>query len=266
MAPLAFRMGSPDDEQDRESSEVPHYRHIPRSIAVATKEVTIAQFKRFRPGYYPGVPDELPFAANVISWYSAAAYCNWLSQEAGIPPEEWCYPIDVSSGMALDASAVERTGYRLPTEAEWEYFARAGTETSRHFGDSEGLLPRYGWTWLNSGDETHIVGELLPNQFGLYDTLGNLWEWCHDGPLNDSYERPIYPYASRDDPALDVVQDETIRSAGNWRMIRGGAYNFTPAGARSAHRDVYRVENAAVNVGIRVVRTLPVDERGSAAD
>lgn len=265
-APLAFRMGSPDGEQDRQPSEVLHHRSIPRSLAVATKEVTIAQFKRFRPGYYAGVPDELPFAANVISWYSAAAYCNWLSREAGIPPEEWCYPSDVSSGMALDASALERTGYRLPTEAEWEYFARAGTETSRHFGESDALLPRYGWTWLSSGDETHVVGELLPNQFGLFDTLGNVWEWCHDGPSADSYERPIYPSATREYPASDIVQEETIRDAHSWRIIRGGAYNFTPAGARSAHRDVFRVENAAVNAGIRVVRTLPFDESTPASD
>ncbi len=260
-APLSFRMGSPPGAKGAEESEALHYRSIPRSLAVATKEATIAQFKRFKSDYYPGVPDELPFAANVVSWYDAVAYCNWLSEEAGIPPHEWCYPRHVSSGMAIDANAVERTGYRLPTEAEWECFARAGTETSRHFGQSEQLLPRYGWTWLNSGDETHIVGELLPNQFGLFDTLGNLWEWCHDGPLTDSWERPVYPYASRDRPAEDTVHDETIRSAYSWRITRGGAYNFTPTDASSAHRDVFRVENSAVNAGLRVVRTLPAKER-----
>ena len=78
---------------------------------------------------------------------------------------------------------MKRTGFRMPTEAEWEYFCRAGTQTARPFGESTDLLSRYAWTWLNSGNQIHPVGQLLPNEFGLFDVLGNAWEWCQDGPI-----------------------------------------------------------------------------------
>ena len=159
--------------------------------------------------------------------------------------------------MPISAGAVARYGYRLPTEAEWEYFCRAGTETSRPHGESEELLSSYAWTWLNSGDRTRPTGRLLPNAFGLFDTLGNVWEWCHDGPRTESFVRTPYPPGTREHPAGDSVADETIRNSYTWRDSRGGAFDFTPSVARSAYRDVYRPENNTPYLGMRVVRTLP---------
>jgi formylglycine-generating enzyme required for sulfatase activity len=159
--------------------------------------------------------------------------------------------------MVVPGNGVERYGYRLPTEAEWEYLCRAGTETARPFGTSEDLFPRYGWTWLNSGDRTRPVGALLPNESGLFDMLGNVWEWCHDGPPfagPDNY--PPYPKGTKDQPATDPLIDTTIRN-GTWRFLRGGAFDYAPAQARSAHRYVVTVTLLEGTIGFRVVRTLP---------
>jgi eukaryotic-like serine/threonine-protein kinase len=258
-APLEFRMGSPEYERGRANNETLHFRRINRTLAVATKELTIEQFRKFAPASYPGRPDdrEPGYPATDLSWYDAVGYCNWLSKEAGIDPDQWCYPATILPGMRISAAAVDRYGYRLPTEAEWEYLCRAGTETSRPFGVSEDSLAGFAWTWLNSGDAIHATGALLPNEFGLFDVLGNLWEWCHDGPLTDTYERRPYPAATRDHPASDSLVDETITNLHTWRALRGGAFDYTPATARSAHRDVMRVEKRDVYLGMRVVRTLP---------
>ncbi len=257
--PLEFRMGSPEFEKGRSSNETLHFRRIDRTIAVATKEVTLEQYRKFAPTAYPGIPDDLEpgYPANDLSWYDAAGYCNWLSKEAGISPDQWCYPSTITTGMRISASALDRHGYRLPTEAEWEYLCRAGTETSRPYGVSDESLTGFAWTWLNSGDSTHQVGLLLPNEFGIFDVLGNVWEWCHDGPLRNTYERTPYPASTRDHPASESTADETINSSYTWRVVRGGAFDYTPTTARSAHRDVIRVEGRGGFLGMRVVRTLP---------
>ena len=258
-APLEFRMGSTEYERGRSTDETLHFRRINRTLAVATKELTIEQFRKFAPASSSGFHDdrERGYPATDLSWYDAVSYCNWLSKEAKIDPDQWCYPVTILPGMRISAAAVDRCGYRLPTEAEWEYLCRAGTQTSRPLGVSEDSLTGFAWTWLNSGDATHPTGTVLPNEFGLFDMLGNVWEWCHDGPLTDTYERRPYPAATRDHPASDSLVDETITNLHTWRALRGGAFDYTPTTARSAHRDVMRVEKRDVYLGMRVVRTLP---------
>ena len=105
--------------------------------------------------YYKGknFDDNAPIIG--ISWYDAVAYCKWLSEKTG-------------------------DKYRLPTETEWEYACRAGTETKWSFGDDEKELEKHAWYNKNSDNTTHLVGEKLPNPWGLYDIHGNVWEWCED--------------------------------------------------------------------------------------
>ena len=121
----------------------------------------------------------------------AAAYCNWLSEQEGLPKDQWCYlpnergaytPRDDDSRRCLAA-----TGYRLPTEAEWEYACRSGTITSRYYGDSTDLLDKYAWYQANSQDHAWPCGSLLPNDLGLFDMLGNVFEWVPGSVLR----RPI---------------------------------------------------------------------------
>jgi formylglycine-generating enzyme required for sulfatase activity len=195
-------MGSPQGEENRGGAESEEFRRIDRTVAVSTKEVAFGQLKALIPDHKqdPRFGDAPELPANRVTWYRAAEYCNKLSERAGIPPSEWCYgPDPVGPGLRLAADAVDRAGYRLPTEAEWEFLCRAGTRTSRPFGQSEALLSRYAWTWLNSLGRPHPVGALLPNESGLFDVLGNQWELCHDGPApgeKRSQNSPPYPHGT----------------------------------------------------------------------
>jgi formylglycine-generating enzyme required for sulfatase activity len=139
----------------------------------------------------------------MISWYDAVDFCNKLSEQEGLQPRY--------QRNGEETRFVNGNGYRLPTEVEWEYACRAGTETRWSFGDDEEDLPKYAWFRKNSGGITHPVGELLPNAFGLYDMHGNVWEWCQE-------EIP---------PEEEATDDKRHRT-------RSGSFNFSPQYARSA--------------------------------
>jgi formylglycine-generating enzyme required for sulfatase activity len=267
-----FMMGSPVTERGRAVEEVLHRVTIPRTFAIAKTETTNTQFSRFLaavPEYaamwkaaatnrfgnpprfqqFSRTPDSPQVA---VSWYDAARYCNWLSQQAGLPMSECVYPeyMDATDGFELPAAYLHRTGYRLPTEAEWEYAARAGTTTSRHFGDDESLLPQYAWYDATTRKERAFpVAQLLPNQWGLYDMLGNVWEWTFD-------RRRPYP---SEGSVRDDVEDSVLRVSNDVaRTRRGGSFAYDWTTVRSAHRgDVtYFPNQIRDNVGFRVARTI----------
>ncbi len=130
--------------------------------------------------------------------------------------------------------------YRLPTEAEWEYAARAGTTTDYSFGDSDADLDEYAWYYENSGEKTHPVGQKKPNPWGLYDMHGNVWEWCQDW-YGD------YPKGH--------VTDPTGPSRGSYRVIRGGSWGNGAYYCRSAERGDSSPAYRHFNVGFRLART-----------
>jgi formylglycine-generating enzyme required for sulfatase activity len=263
-APLTFRMGSPDQEQGRDPEETPHYRRIERSLEVSIKEVTVGQFRKFDKDHRhdPPTDDAAGDVVRNISWYQAIRYCNWLSEHAKIDRSQWCYPEMSGRFLFIPDDAVTRNGYRLPTESEWEYLCRAGTETSWSFGESQALLPRYAWTWLNSGNHSKPPGQLLPNNFGMFDVMGNVWEWCQDGPAGayPGVPKPPYPGTTAENPDMDAGRFERIDlkapDVATWRMLRGGSFSSAPERSRSAHRDWAGALDPLSTAGFRVVRTL----------
>jgi hypothetical protein len=131
--PVEFLMGSPPSEENRNHLEIQHRRGIGQTFAIATKEVTVEQYRRFDSRFdhnqmHRSPRPDCPILG--LTWYAATAYCNWLSKQEGLPETEWCYLPNkdgkYANGMQLASEWQRRTGYRLPTEAEWEYACRAG--------------------------------------------------------------------------------------------------------------------------------------------
>ena len=258
-----FLMGSPISERDRyggpeNDGEALHRVVMDRTIAIASHEVTITQFQAFRPAHEFNrvYSKEADAPANLVSWYDSAAYCNWLSQQEEIPQDQWCYDPDqaFSDGMILFPDHLQRSGYRLPTEEEWEYACRAGSTGSRYFGETESLLGNYAWYSRNSDSKGNVpVGSLKPNDFGLFDIQGNIFEWCQN-------ETTDYRNAN-DQAALGGAKnanklDDTVR-----RILRGGSF-FNPASyVRSAYRNNQHPNVHNGNNGFRPVRTLRQVER-----
>ncbi len=257
--PVEFWMGSPPAEVGREGGpagtmELRHWRRVGRSFAIAAKEVTLEQFLRFRkdhPADGKAAPSgECP--VNRVTWYDAAAYCNWLSEQEGIAQEEWCYEPNTdgkyAEGMKLAVNYLQRTGYRLPTEAEWEYACRAGTITRYSFGDSDELLAKYGWYDKNSQGKLWPVGSLRPNDLGLFDMHGNDWEWCQD---------ELKPYARRGDgKATEDLEDLGDIANGKNRVLRGGPFVDGPSSQRSAVRGINGPTDGRIYYGFRPARSL----------
>jgi formylglycine-generating enzyme required for sulfatase activity len=250
--PVEFTMGTPTNEPQRYGSEVQHRKRIPRTFAIATREVTVAEYNRSLSAPQPFNPyAPVPDAPVLMAWYDAAEYCNWLSAREGIPPDQWCYEPNAqgryAEGMKIKQGHLKLTGYRLPTEAEWEFACRAGSRTSRPYGRGDELLSRYAWFIKTAGDRTHPTGLLRPNERGLFDILGNAGEWN---------ENPNLSYATNqlddiEDAAHLVLQDRLTRA------IRSGTFfNYTNI-LRSGNRNFNGPGSRTVSDGFRVARTLP---------
>lgn len=253
--PKDFRSGSPKDELWRETDETPRNNPRSRTIAVAIYETTVAQYRKFRPrtgnSFYAPEPD---CPINNTTWFDAAAYCRWLSELDGIAEDQMVYPPleEIKPGMRLPANWQDRTGYRLPNEVEWEYACRANTKSARYCGDGIALLRQYAWYLNYSDDRALPVGKLKPNDFGLFDTLGNVAERCHQqGNLPASAE------SSGEDPS---TPSSSLVINSNQGTARGGEFADVAQNIRAAR--VYGVPASAEwgTVGFRVVRTIAAEE------
>jgi formylglycine-generating enzyme required for sulfatase activity len=220
----SFWMGSRVDDARAYLDERPRHRVEVAPFWIGRYVVTQAEYRKVVE-QSPGAPlgDDLP--VNNVSWFDAVAFCNALSRREGYWP---AYEVERTKVTWIP----EADGYRLPTEVEWEYAARAGTETAWSFGDDEAQLGEYAWYAANSGGELHPVGEKKPNLWGLYDMHGNVYEWCWgwDGS---------YP---------------TSPPVGSARVLRGGSFLFGPGSLRSAGRDRNSPDVRHERFGFRVAR------------
>jgi serine/threonine protein kinase/formylglycine-generating enzyme required for sulfatase activity len=241
--PGAFLMGSPDDEADRNNDETQHTRTIDYSFAIATRPVTIAQYRRSGGIDRSDPRSDVNCPIDLVDAGEAMKYCNWLSSQNRIPETEWCYKAQTDGGKAIILPVdgiLSKAGYRLPTEAESEYACRAGTATRRFCGNSQAILGKYAWYFDNSDGRLHAVAQLRPNEFGLFDVYGNAAQWC---------QTSYYAYG------VGGTDVSLIYTAQGSLVYRGCTYNSRPNFARSARRS--RTLSAPLSaIGFRVARTL----------
>ena len=177
-----------------------------------------------------------------ITWFDAVEFCNKLSVLKGLTPVYPLTGITRSGNNIINATVGEpnwnASGYRLPTEAQWEYACRADSTALWHFGDDESLLVNYAWWGVHGGGITHQVGLKLPNAWGLYDMYANVWEWCWDW-------YGTYPVIAQINP--------TGATSGSLRAIRGGRWSDSSPPSRSAYRGYFNPNSMHQSWGFRLV-------------
>jgi len=232
-----FTMGSPEGppvfggEEGRDGDEAQHEVVLSRGFLLGEVPVTQAEYQAVtlsNPSHFSGHPDR---PVENVSWLDAVGFCNAVSRGLGL---EEAY---VVKGTEVTWRGLSCSGFRLPTEAEWEYACRAGTTGARY-----GNLGDVAWYDGNSGGETHAVRGKQANAWGLYDTLGNVWEWCWDWYAS-------YPQ--------DVVTDPVGPDSGSNRVYRGGSWGFDARCARAAFRNGCGPGYRGGYLGFRLARSLP---------
>jgi len=218
----AFMMGSPESEKGHYDFEGPYHQVRVPAFYMGRYPVTNQEYGLFlnknsdigEPEYWADRKYNQPRQPVVgVSWEDAGRYAAWA-------------------------------GLRLPTEGEWEYACRAGTQIRYYTGDKEKDLDRAGWYSKNSGGALHPVGEKEPNDFGLYDMHGNVWEWVEDDWHNNYNDAPNDGCAWIDEPR------------GSFRALRGGSWSFSAHGCRSAFRIYFEPDDRSIIVGFRLSRSV----------
>ncbi|MEZ6138067.1 MAG: SUMF1/EgtB/PvdO family nonheme iron enzyme [Pirellulaceae bacterium] len=261
--PASFIAGSLAGEHGRDhNKEAQVSVHLPRRFALGCTEVTVEQFRKYRPEFdFPrnyAATDTCPIVS--VTWIDAIRYCRWLSEQEGLAEAEMCYPaFDEELGkftneeagvVRLPQNCLERTGYRLPTCFEFEFATRGGYEQTRYFGQAPQLLDQHAWTAENSDWKSHPVASLVPNDYGFFDMLGNVMEWTHDQPLRD---RNWLSKFAIPDPADGQIEfsDQSLRGT------LGGAQLYQPLDARSSQQDFHLISQSRYPyVGFRLARTI----------
>ena len=226
-----FMMGS----NSGDTEEKPVHQVTVSTFMIGKYEVTQEQYQKVmgaNPSRYTSGSEAARRPVENVSWYKAVEFCNRLSDWEGF---QRIYTIN---GTLVGAD-FSKNGYRLPTEAEWEYAAKGGSLSRGYTYSGSNDVSQVAWYGVNSSSTTHTVGTMTPNELGLYDMSGNVWEWCWDW---------LGKY-----PSIQQV-DPQGASSGNYRVYRGGAWGYSAGHMRSASRYSNSPGDSYRDLGFRVVR------------
>lgn len=230
--PGSFIMGSSSDESGRDPNEQPRHVTLTQPFYCGKYPVTQGQWLAVmgvNPSNFQGPKLDLP--VECVSWDDCQEFCQRLCRLENVPEHS----------------------YRLMTEAEWEYVCRAGTRTATYAGDLKSVnkrcpcLEEIAWYDINSGREPHLVGQKRPNAWGVYDMLGNVYEWCLDCWCESFPDQSIDPLETSPEHAGHVHD----------RVTRGGSWFYGAKRCRAANRYYYARQYGYDNLGLRIIRTLP---------
>ncbi len=242
-----FMMGSSEDDEIAASLEKPPHKVRVSPFYLGIYEVTQGQYTAVlgnNPSFFcstGGGKDQVAgqstdqYPVENVSWLDAVRFCNALSKKDRLTPY---YQLN---GDKVESQNTKGAGYRLPTDAEWEYACRAGTNTRFYFGNDSWILGKYGWFGGSSGGISHPVGQKRPNDLGLYDMHGNVWEWCSDWADGAYYKQ-------------SPVNDPPGAAKGTLRVLRGGCWKDEPRICRSANVNWWEPAGRYDSIGFRVAR------------
>ena len=230
-----FVMGDDGGEQD----ERPAHKVRVDAFYMDKYEVTQKSYEKLM-GANPSKYKQPERPVEQVSWFNAEKYCNMRSLQEGLTP---CYDL---AALRCDFAA---DGYRLPTEAEWEYACRAGTTSAYSFGRDPAGLPTYAWFKKDSQNTTHPVGQKRPNPWGLYDMHGNVAEWCHD-----VYDAGCYQRREGENPTGPASGEERVLRVGSWAAAEEACRSSARSSDAPGFADVCFGYDA---YGFRCVRRSP---------
>ncbi|QDT30781.1 bifunctional serine/threonine-protein kinase/formylglycine-generating enzyme family protein [Thalassoglobus polymorphus] len=234
----------PAEHRTLTSREKKNLLSVNWTFGISSTEVTVKDFCEYQKNYESIIkPNTSPdSAAGYIEIRDAMEYCNWLTKRSGMGADDLCYEV-VRNYLQPRPDYLQRKGYRLPTEREWELATRSGSRTFFHFGSTDELINHYAWHIGNSNSQVHPVGLLKPNQLGLFDVSGNIGEWCHN----------------HDDVVRNLKMNRSFRYA---IPFRGGTFQShlssdMPIGSlKSESRIVMGQGGTFSYLGFRIARTL----------
>jgi len=243
----SFQMGNNDFIVERVTSPKPLHTVTLSAFSIGKYEVTQALYESvmgYNPSYFNGFADSSKRPVEQVTWYDALEFCNKLSEKERLQPVYAINDRKPATGYPITSATVvanwSKNGYRLPTEAQWEYAAKGGNGSPGNYTYSgSNNIDEVAWYGENSGGAPQVVGTKTPNELGIYDMSGNVWELCWDWYGDYSSEAQTDPLGA---------------SSGPGRVDRGGSWLARAQYSHSAHRGYLNPFYRSYFIGFRVVR------------